>query len=249
VAIVGDPEFGEVDVATLLEPGFLKTRAARINPDRSLEDPLPDDLPPGVSRPSCEKTQRPPKPSTSEISIVDNAGNALAMTTTINVNFGSWIAVGGFFLNDAMTNFAFPTDRGCPANAPAGGKRAETAMAPIMAMDENDEVFVVGGSAGAVEIVDYVGQAVLELLAGRSPTQALDEGHISTAFAPYSESPGLVELEQGRAIAQFAEPLRALGHKVKIAPLPSGTAFLVRRSGRWEGAADPRRDGSFAAAP
>ena len=54
------------------------------------------------------------------------------MTTTINTNFGSWIAVAGFYLNNAMTNFALPEDGGCLANSPAGNKRPETAMAPVV---------------------------------------------------------------------------------------------------------------------
>lgn len=168
------------------------------------------------------------------------------MTTTINVNFGSWLTVDGFFLNDAMTNFALATDGGCSTNAPAGSKRPETAMAPVIATDADGKVILIGGSAGAGEIVDYVAQAVFELLAGRAPAEVLDEGHVSTAKSSYPESAGLVELEQGRAIAQLAEPLRALGHKVQIGPLPSGTAFLARRGARWDGAADPRRDGTFA---
>jgi gamma-glutamyltranspeptidase/glutathione hydrolase len=165
------------------------------------------------------------------------------MTTTINVNFGSWLTVDGFFLNNAMTNFALPADGRCPANAPAGARRPVTAMAPIIGMDTNDRVMLIGGSAGAGEIVDYVAQTVLRLLAEQSPAEVIDEGHVSTAKSPYSDTAGLVELEQGRGVAQLAEPLRALGHKVKVAPLSSGLAFLAKRgalgrrggpqSGRW----------------
>jgi gamma-glutamyltranspeptidase/glutathione hydrolase len=75
----------------------------------------------------------------------------------------------------------------------------------------------------------------------------MDEGHVSTAKSPYPDTAGLVELEQGRAVAQLADRLRALGHKVKIGPLSSGLAFLARKGARWDGAADPRRDGTFAA--
>ena len=69
------------------------------------------------------------------------------------------------------------------------------------------------------------------------------------ARAPYQGSEGLVELEQGRAVSQLARPLAALGHRIRIAPLQSGTAFVVRRHGHWEGASDPRRDGTFASSP
>jgi hypothetical protein len=58
--------------------------------------------------------------------------------------------------------------------------------------------------------VDYVAQAVLELFSGRPPAEALDDGHISTARAPYGDSAGVVEFEQGRAVAQFARNLAAV---------------------------------------
>jgi len=51
---------------------------------------------------------------------------------------------------------------------------------------------------------------------------------------------------QSLTIIQLAEPLRAVGHKVKVGPLSSGLAFLARRGARWDGAADPRRGGNFA---
>jgi gamma-glutamyltranspeptidase/glutathione hydrolase len=146
-----------------------------------------------------------------------------------------------------MTNFADASSGGCAANAPAGNKRPETAMAPVIATDAHGSLVLAGGSAGAGEIVDYVAQAVLELLDGRMPAEVLDEGHVSTARAPYQTSAGIVELEQERAIAQLAQPLTALGHRIRIVPLQSGAAFIVRRNGHWEGAADPRRDGSYAA--
>jgi gamma-glutamyltranspeptidase / glutathione hydrolase len=129
------------NVRGLIDPDYLKARAG---------------TPLGASRPACAQTEQAPGPSTSEVSIVDAFDGALAMTTTINVNFGAWITTGGFILNDAMTNFSRPTDGGCPANAPAGSKRAQTAMAPVIATDASGAVVLVGGSAGAGEIVDYV---------------------------------------------------------------------------------------------
>jgi gamma-glutamyltranspeptidase/glutathione hydrolase len=234
MASVGDT--GAVTARRLLDPVYLQTQAGRIRDRSALVEPAQD----------CAKDEHGPEPSTSQISIVDAQGDALAMTTTININFGSWITVGGFFLNDAMTNFARPGSGGCTANAPAGNKRAATSMAPVIATGATGSVVLVGGSAGAGEIVDYVAQAVLELLANRPPAEALDEGHVSSARAAYPETMGLVELERGRAVAQLAGPLALLGHKVIVAPLQSGTAFIVRRSGHLEGAADPRRDGTYA---
>jgi gamma-glutamyltranspeptidase/glutathione hydrolase len=236
--VVGDPDTTSVSVGALLTPAHLMARAARINDNSVMANPRHD---------ACGASDRPPEPSTSQISVVDTWGDALAMTTTINVNFGSWLSVAGFFLNDAMTNFSFAAPDYCSANAPAGGKRPETAMAPVIALDAGGSVVLIGGSAGAGEIVDYVAHAVIALMAGESPAQALDGGHVSTARAPYADTAGEVELEQGRAIAQLAQRLVAMGHRVRLAPLSSGMSFIVARHGGWQGAADPRRDGTFAA--
>jgi gamma-glutamyltranspeptidase/glutathione hydrolase len=238
--VVGDPDRGTVSVGRLLTPAHLMAQAKRIKDNAVMADPHGQD---------CVASDQPPEPSTSQISLVDRWGDALAMTTTINVNFGSWLTVGGFFLNDAMTNFSLPAIEHCSANAPAGGKRPETAMAPVIALDASNSVVLIGGSAGAGEIVDYVSQAAIALLAGEPPSLALDEGHVSTARAAYANTAGEVELEPGRAIAQLGGRLAAMGHHVRIAALPSGTAFIVRRNGDWQGAADPRRDGTFAASP
>ena len=203
MTLAGDPDVGPVSVSSLLESSYLTARAALLQDGVALTDPIPKAFRPGFSRPDCRQVEHAPTPSTSQISIVDGSGNALAMTTTLNVNFGSWITLGGFFLNDAMTNFAIPADGGCPANFPSGDKRPETSMAPVIGMDTNGNLTLVCGSAGAGEIVDYVAQAVVEILAGRPPAAALDDGHVSTAKASYPESVGIVELEQGRAIAQL----------------------------------------------
>jgi gamma-glutamyltranspeptidase/glutathione hydrolase len=236
MAAVGDPDTGAVTVRRLLDPGYLQAQAGRIRDHSALPEPTQD----------CANGEHAPEPSTSQVAIIDAHGDALAMTTTINVNFGSWVTLGGFFLNDAMTNFARPGSGGCTANGAARNKRAETSMAPVMAVSTNASVDLVGGSAGAGEIVDYVAQAVLELLAGKPVAEVLDEGHVSSARAAYPETAGLVELERGRAVAQLAGPLASLGHKESIASLQSGTAFIVLRNGHLEGAADPRRDGTYA---
>jgi gamma-glutamyltranspeptidase/glutathione hydrolase len=241
MAVAGDPDASPVHVQALLSPAHLQARAALIKDGSVIADPEA-----GAPHPGCARREHAPEPSTSQITIVDAEGDALAMTTTINVNFGAWLTVGGFFLNDAMTNFSEASGGDCAANAPAGGKRPETAMAPVIATDAHGSVVLVGGSAGAGEIVDYVAQALLELLDGGMPAEALDEGHVSTARAPYASTAGTVELEQGRAVAQLAQPLAALGHRIRIVPLQSGAAFLVRRDGIWQGAVDPRRDGTYA---
>jgi gamma-glutamyltranspeptidase / glutathione hydrolase len=242
--VVGDPDKGAPSVLPLIDDTYLAQRAAQIAGPTALKDPVAAGAPPGLSRPVCSSAgSRPTPPSTSEVAIVDADGAALSMTTTINLNFGAWLEVGGFILNDALNNFALPSDAACSWNAPDANKRPQTAMAPFIVTD-GENLVIVGGSAGGGEIVDYVAQSLIELMNGITPLAALDAGHVSTARASYGPSPGLVELEAGRGIAELAAALTARGHKVKITALHSGLAFLARQNHSWSGAADPRRDGN-----
>jgi len=117
-------------------------------------------------------------------------------------------------------------------------KRPFTSMAPAIVFDASGKPFAAGGSAGGGPIPDYIGQAWIEMLADHAtPAQAIAMGHVSTA------TPGKIVLEKGTAAETLADPLRALGHDVVIAPLLSGAGYIERSNGGWIGAADPRRGG------
>jgi gamma-glutamyltranspeptidase/glutathione hydrolase len=240
---IGDPDVGKLSAAPLLERSHIAQRAALIDRTHAIKAP---ETGTGDGQP-CRSAARPPAPSTTQITVVDQWGGALTMTTTINVNFGAWLPVHGFFLNDAMTNFTLSSDSRCTANAPAGNKRPETSMAPVIVMDRTGRTILLGGSAGGGETVDYVAQALLELAYGASPIEALDSGHVSTSRSPYSDTPGLAELEHGRGVVALVAQLEQLGHTVKVVPLRSGLGFLKWQQGVWQGAADPRRDGNWVA--
>ncbi len=121
-------------------------------------------------------------------------------------------------------------------------------MAPIIGMDSAGKIVLVGGSAGGGEIVDYVAQALMQIVEGISPLAALDSGHVSAARSPYRSTRGEIELEAGRAISELADQLRVIGHPTKSKVLESGLGFLAWKN-TWLGAADPRRDGVALTAP
>jgi len=226
---------------TLLNATYLDRRANEIKRSRRLKDPISPGYRKEPWRSGCQNNRHAPAPSTSHISITDANDAALAMTTTINTNFGSWIDVGGFFLNNALTNFSHSGD---PICALAESSTPETAMALFVVTEMSGRPKIIGGAAGGGEIVDYVAQVLIELLHGKSPLAVVDEGHVSTARSPYPSSAGEVELEAGRGISELEAALSQRGHRVRIAPLPSGISVLFRNGNRWAGAADPRRDGS-----
>lgn len=240
---VGDPGFVEVPLRELLDPRYLRGRATLIDPQRAAAV-----VPAGVfsgHAPAPIEDASEKVDATSQIAVVDAAGNALSVTTTINLNFGSWLMVGGFVLNDALTNFSdAPPPGQTRSNRMAPGKRPVTSMTPTIVFDEHNVPVVVGGSAGGGQIVDYVAESLIEMLAaGRTPAQALSRGHVSTAVA------GTVQLETGTGEAALAAPLRALGHRVTVTPMKSGLGFIKREGNGWVGAADPRRDGSAGSLP
>lgn len=234
---VGDPDFVAVPTVALAEPAYVSGRARLIDPDRAATT-VQAGRPVGAIA-ALTPDDGDPKTATSQIAIVDRAGNAVSITTTINLNFGSRLMADGFVLNNALTNFsAAPKPGETLANQMAPHKRPVSSMAPTIVFDAAGRPVVVGGSAGGGPIVDYVASSLIEMLANdRTPAQALARGHVTTA------TPGKLGLEKGTPAAALATALAAKGHQVEVVPLVSGLGFLKRTPQGWIGAADPRRDG------
>ncbi|WP_367401648.1 gamma-glutamyltransferase [Geoalkalibacter halelectricus] len=101
------------------------------------------------------------------MSIVDRYGNALSMTTSIENFFGNGVMVGGFLLNNQLTDFSFaPEDAaGRPvANRVQPRKRPRSSMAPTIVLDGGGEVALVAGSPGGARIIGYTAQSILNVL-------------------------------------------------------------------------------------
>jgi gamma-glutamyltranspeptidase/glutathione hydrolase len=234
---VGDPAFVAVPAAELVAPAYLRERAKLIDVERA--NPAPEAGRLGATAPGRSPDDADQASGTSQMAIADASGNAVAVTTTINLNFGSRIVVDGFVLNNALVNFSAAPEPGeYRANQMAPGKRPVSAMAPTIVFGPDGRPVAAGGSAGAGFIVDYLAASLIEMLAnGRTPAEALARGHVST------NTPGQVRLEASTAAAGLAPALAAKGHAVEVKPMVSGLAFLLRKGEGWLGAADPRRDG------
>lgn len=240
---VGDPDFVNVPSKALVDPAYAMVRALAVDSGKAAKDPQPGIPRTGLAMATPDESD--PVTTTSQIAIADANGDAVSITTTINLNFGSRLNAGGFVLNNAMTNFsAAPKPGETIANSMAPRKRPVTSMAPTIVFDAKGSPVVVGGSAGGGPIVDYIASSLIEMLANdRTPAQALAAGHVTTAIA------GKVQLEKGTAAEALKAGLEARGHTVEIAPLLSGIAFLKRTPAGWIGAADPRRDGAAIGGP
>jgi gamma-glutamyltranspeptidase/glutathione hydrolase len=237
---VGDPDFVRVPVAALADPAYARRRALAIDPGSAAKTVSPGVVSDTLVSDTALDTVPDAADTTSQIAIADRAGNAVSITTTINLNFGARLMADGFVLNNALTNFAAaPRPGETSPNRMAPGKRPVTSMAPTIVFDKDGVPVVVGGSAGGGPIVDYIAASLIEMLANdRTPAQALARGHVTTA------NPGKLQLEQGTAAAALAPALSARGHTVETVPLLSGLGFIRRTPAGWIGAADPRRDGT-----
>ena len=233
---VGDPAFVGVPVAGLLDPGYVAGRAA-LAPE--LDGAAPAGSPPGGVFRAPDATLEPA--GTSHFVIVDAAGNAVSMTTTVESVFGSGRMTGGFFLNNQLTDFSFvPTDPdGAPAaNAVAGGKRPRSSMAPLIILDRQGRFVGALGSPGGKAILAYNAKALIGIIDWNLGVQA--------AF----DLPNLVAKGEGFGADtdRFPTPLRdALAARgIQLRPNASENSGLhggVWRAGHWDGGADDRREG------
>ncbi|MCP5272680.1 MAG: gamma-glutamyltransferase family protein [Burkholderiaceae bacterium] len=230
--------------ATLLDPAYLRSRAALIQPDRSLGV-----APAGRFDVQARGMHAGVEHGTSHVSIVDRWGNAVAMTTTVEASLGAWRVVRGFVLNNQLTDFsAQPADADGPvANRLQGGKRPRSSMAPTLVFDRASDgtrgaLRAVTGSPGGAAIIAFVAQTLVALKEGRLDAQAATEMPRVGAF----NTPATVlerDHPDSAALDTLEVALRARGHRVVRAPMTSGVATILRVPGGWQGGADPRREG------
>ncbi len=234
---VADPDFVRVPVDGMVDRAYLAERAGLIQPGKSLGTAPPGD-PPGRRGAIPPSGFGPPEAGTSHISIIDAEGNAVAMTTTIESAFGARLMVGGFLLNNQLTDFSFRPERDghAVANRVEPGKRPRSSMAPTIVLDPNGRLYGSIGSPGGSAIINYVARSVwLVLDKGYALQEAFDLPHFGSRNGP-------TELETGSP-AGWKTALEAMGHKVRMLEMTSGLHGILRSPQGWIGAADPRREG------
>ncbi|MBR0653470.1 gamma-glutamyltransferase [Plastoroseomonas arctica] len=242
-AYLGDPDQVRVPVRGLLDRAYLTARAQLVDRLRAMPA-LPRAGNPPWREAAYAAQEEQPEHGTSHIAIVDEAGNAVSMTTTIEAVFGSQVMVRGFMLNNELTDFAFrPEVEGRPvANAVGAGKRPRSSMSPTLVFDEEGRLAFIVGSPGGARIIGFVARTLVGLLDWNlSPQAAIDLPHVLTLGAT-------VELEAETPMAALGPALEAMGHRVVIGTLGSGLqAIRIRRDGSAvaiDGGADRRREGA-----
>lgn len=238
---LADPAFVEVPTAGLLDPAYLAERAGLIQPNSSITRPRAGEFTEAGLRPGDPGD---PQAGTSSVAVVDASGQAVAMTSTINLHFGARIAAEGMVLNNAMLNFAPPPPTslkqlgGRYANEMAPGKRPVSPIAPVIVLDAAGKPVLIGGGAGGAPIPDVMARVLTDLLVRHRPLpETLAAGNFHAA------DPDHIALETGTNAANLRAALEAVGQRVELEQIETGTSILLRRDDGWQGLADPRRDG------
>ena len=233
---VGDPAFVPVPVDGLLDPVYLAGRRALIGPRAAAQAPL-HGQPPAAAGLAADATREPG--GTSHFVVVDGAGNAVSMTTTIESFFGSGRVVGGMFLNNQLTDFSWSPGGAATANMIAPGKRPRSSMSPAIVLDRDGRLVGAIGSPGGNAILAYVGKTLVGRLYWDLPLQ--DAVELPNLVARGERFNG----EAQRFAPQLRAELSALG--VEIVPgsgEDSGLHGIWLQDGQVQGAADPRREGT-----
>ncbi len=235
-AYLGDPDFADVPVSDLLDRAYLERRREALRPDRSLGRAAPGLM---RQRETAANAMSWERPSTTHISVVDAEGNGVALTSSIEDVFGSRLMVGGFLLNNQLTDFSFLPAAGGEVlpNRVEPGKRPLSSMAPTLVMDQDQQLVAVLGSPGGSRIINYVAKALIALFDWKlSPESTLALPHFGSRNGP-------TELEVGQGLASVGSALESMGHQIQMNEMTSGLHLIFRQGQVWQGAADPRREG------
>jgi gamma-glutamyltranspeptidase/glutathione hydrolase len=257
---LGDPDFVPNPMEELMSEGWASAQRSTMKLDRAT--PTAELFPGRFPRESTDRApsrpensgQRPEESHTTHMAVVDGSGDAVALTTTLNLWFGSGITVsgGGFVLNDEMDDFssvpgtsnAFGLVQGEP-NSVAPGKRMLSSMSPTIVLDAHDHVELVLGAAGGSRIITAVMQELSNVL-----DYGMSIGDAVRAPRFHQQDwPDVLLLEPHALLDEERSALERMGHKLGEAQSLADAPAIGRALVLWEGAAEPRRDGSLALGP
>jgi len=233
---LADPDFVSIPIKGLLDPAYLASRSALIDPQRTIADTepgTPSGAPPRVRAPFKDD------PGTTDLAVADAKGDVVEVTTTINGYFGSGIPVDGFMINNELPDFdQVPVKDGyLVANRVEGGKRPRSSMSPMIVYGPDGKVRVAIGAAGGATIICQVAKALIGMIDWKMSAQ--DAIAMGLIYAPEK----VATVEQGTELEALVPGLQALGENVKIGPLGLKANAIEFVDGKWVGAADPRSEG------
>ncbi|MEO8102812.1 MAG: gamma-glutamyltransferase, partial [Betaproteobacteria bacterium] len=209
IRYLADDRFAAVPVAALADPAYNHERSELIRPEKTMgraQAGMPARA--TVARADGDALEFP---ATSHLSITDQDGNAVSMTTSIESAFGSKILVHGFLLNNTLTDFsAIASSNGRPvANAVQPGKRPRSAMSPTMVFDAGGRLHLVIGSPGGPAIINFVAKTLVATLDWGMDIQA------AISLPNFGSRNGPTEIEKGSTAENLLTSLKSMGHEVR----------------------------------
>jgi gamma-glutamyltranspeptidase / glutathione hydrolase len=183
---------------------------------------------------------------TSNMCVVDEAGNVVAVTTTINTVFGAKMTVPklGIILNDEMDDFSVSPGvpnayrlAGADANSIAPGKRPLSSMTPIIVMKQDKPVLVAGGSGGPTIIT-----GVLQVALGVLDFHCSAEEAVGNARLHEQGTPDVVLIEE-KIPQSTRDALEQMRYKLRVIPQLGAVNAITIAPGSLHGAFDPRKGG------
>lgn len=236
---IADSDYVTVPTDKLIEPSYLLNRSDLINTEKDMGQALAGNF----DKLAYAKDNAIERPSTSHISIVDSEGNAISMTSSVEMGFGSAVMVNGFILNNQLTDFSLsPEKEGqLVANRVEPNKRPRSSMAPMMVFNKDGSLKLTIGSPGGSRIINYVAQSILAILDNNlDPQQAIN-------LPRFTNRNKFTTLEKGTEVVALKPQLESMGHNVMVRDLNSGIQAIEVRGKQLFGGADPRREGKVIA--
>lgn len=236
---LGDPDFVEVPVAQMLDKSYLKSRMSTFTKEKAT-------LSSEVAQGSIQFQE---SDETTHYSILDQFGNALAITTTLNGAFGSKLFCDdlGFFLNNEMDDFSAKAGVpnmfgliGAEANKIEPGKRMLSSMTPTL-VEKDGQLLMIVGTPGGSTIMTSVVQTILNVIEFDMGMQEA----VNSARFHHQWLPDEIRFEKEVFTQETLEKLKAKGYLINESPSPiigKVDAILVLKDGKLEGGADPRGD-------
>lgn len=236
---LADDRFAEVPVQRLLSAGYLDELATRVDLNHTQ---LPDHY--------GSRTPLPVDHGTSHLGVVDQWGNAVACTETINLEFGSLTPLPeyGFILNNEMDDFlTIPGERNAfglqqsDRNLPTPGKWPLSSMSPTIVLGADGRVEVVVGASGGPRIITGALQVLLDVLLFDMPAAEA----VAAARFHHQWMPDVLQFEDRWTDEAAMDAMRARGHEVGRREDVGVVQVIRRATGQpgWTAASDPRKGG------
>ena len=246
---VADPDYFDVPLRGLLSDSFAAERAALIGPtDPNAAVPAGDPYDNSGSTKTASSFFSPAQ-STTHLTVADKQGTVVSYTFTIESTGGNAIVVPGwgFLLNNELTDFNY--DNPAHPNAPDGGKRPRSSIAPTY-VERNGKPFLAVGSPGGATIITTVLQILTERIDfGKSLPEAIADPRASQRNpAATATNPNSPTAPEQAFLDRYGTALKAKGHTFSApAEIGAATGIEFLPGGRMLAAAEPVRRGGGSA--